>query len=281
MELGILTIPFGAFSNFLCVCKGGAIDFIDGAGLRMLGINDEQKIIGKKISEFLAPEFVNISDNSRDFLILIQDEEEALYTTVIGPEGHETAVEISVYWAREFGENSVIVKANDISKQMDLTQELQRGQERFSRLVDNAMDMICSCKDGTVSFINKPGVKFLNAETRDQIIGPSVASFFHENYQEIFGEFIQDLIQDDDRFPAKLARLDGTHVDVHIAITQTYPSSYQNYMLEVRDISEPRRAIMALHDINLDLEKRVKEWTRELSQEIIIRKKAEKNFVLW
>jgi diguanylate cyclase (GGDEF)-like protein len=203
-----------------------------------------------------------------------------LHTKVIGPDGHETAVKNSVYWAREFGENSVIVKANDISKQMDLTQELQRGQERFSRLVDNAIDMICSCKGGTVSFINKSGVKFLNAETRDQIIGPSVASFFHENYQEIFGEFIQGLMQDDDRFPAKLARFDGTHVDVHIAITQTDPSSYQNYMLEVRDISEHRRAVMALHYINLDLEKRVKERTRELSQEIIIRKKAEKKLRL-
>jgi hypothetical protein len=73
--------------------------------------------------------------------------------------------------------------------------------------------------------------------------------------------------------------LDGLSIDVNIAVSQVDNHDRQSYMLEVRDISEHRRAVMALHDINLDLEQRVKDRTHELSQEIKIRQKAEEKLL--
>lgn len=66
---------------------------------------------------------------------------------------------------------------------------------------------------------------------------------------------------------------------MNIAVSQVDNHDRQSYMLEVRDISEHRRAVMALHDINLDLEQRVKDRTHELSQEIKIRQKAEEKLL--
>jgi diguanylate cyclase (GGDEF)-like protein/PAS domain S-box-containing protein len=263
-------------TDFSCVCTDGIIKFINNAGLRILEAPDDGKIIGKGFAEFLGSEFSNIAVDSSDLLLLIIEEKEALRARLIGLDGREISVEISVQWAREFGTNSVIVMAHDISKQINLTQELHRGEERFRRLVDNAMDMICSCKNGIVSFINQSGIKLMRANSREQLLGTLVSDLFHDDYREIFEELIEDLIQDDEQFPAKLALCDGSFIDVHIAVSQVDKFDQENYMLEVRDISEHRRAVMALHDINLDLEQRVKDRTHELSQEIKIRKKAEK-----
>ncbi len=148
---------------------------------------------------------------------------------------------------------------------MNLTQELHRGEERFRRLVDNAMDMIFSCKNGMVSFINRSGIDLMRAKSRDQVLGMPVSDLFHDDYRDIFDELIEGSIQEDEKFPAKLALLDGTFIDVHIAVSQVDNHDQHDYMLEVRDIFEHRRAVMALHDINLDLEQRVKDRTHELS----------------
>ena len=262
-------------TDFSCVCTDGVIKSINSAGLEILEASVDGEIVGKGFADFLGSEFTDIAVNSSDLLLLIVEENEALRARLVGIDGQDIAVEISVQWAREIGANTVIVKAHDISKQINLTQELRRGEERFRRLVDNAMDMICSCKNGIVSFINQSGVELMRANNREQILGVSVSDLFHDDYKEIFDELIEDLIQDDERFPAKLALCDGSYIDVHIAVSAVNKFDHENYMLEVRDISEHRRAVMALHDINLDLEQRVKVRTHELSQEIIIRKQAE------
>lgn len=133
------------------------------------------------------------------------EEKKALRARLIGIDGRDIAVELSVHWAREFGENTVIVKANDISKQINLTQKLHRGEERFRRLVDNAMDMICSCRDGTVSFVNRSGVDLMKAKSRDQILGMPVSELFHDDYREIFfDELIEDLIEKNEIFRPNL-----------------------------------------------------------------------------
>jgi diguanylate cyclase (GGDEF)-like protein len=46
-------------------------------------------------------------------------------------------------------------------------------------------------------------------------------------------------------------------------------------MLEVHDITEHRNAVMSLHNLNQELEKKVRDRTKELSEEIELRRNAE------
>jgi len=260
------------YGDFACVCSSGVITQINSLGLRLLDAGDRSQVVGKEFSEFLAPEFAGATN---DLLSLLLEEAESLPAKMVGTSGKEISVKVSVQWARELGPDTVIVKAHDISRQIHLSGDLYRGEERYRGLVDNALDMICSCKDGTVSFINASGVTLLKADRRDQILGLPVSDLFHPDYHQIFDEFIDDLAGEDSTFPAKLACRDGTFIDVHAAVTPIKDKGSKSYMLEVRDISEHRRAVMALHEINMNLEKRVKDRTQALAREIEVRKQAE------
>lgn len=244
-------------------------------GALMLGYEDADGLVGAAFDDFLPHEY---ADN--DLMTQVLADGAPCPGMLRRADGSQFGAEFRVQWAREMGDDTMVVRAEDISGRMAMSADIERSESRFRSLVDHALDMICACHDGKVTYINNSGLKLLAADNADAIIGMPVADLFHGDYRVIFEDpetltmLLEDEGGEDGLLPARLARLDGTFVDVQIALAPIQEGD-GGFMLEALDITDHRNAVMALHQMNQDLEERVKERTRALSEEVERRREAE------
>ena len=259
------------FSPGLACCyRDGRILAMNSAGMTMLGYEDHSSLEDGLFEDLLPPDYAGMN-----LIEQILEDKMPCLAMLRRADGTKLRVEIRIQLARELGPGTLIVRAEDITNRVFLGSDIQNSEMRFRDLVDNAIDLICSCSDGKIAFINRSGLALVHAENPAEVIGSPVSSLFHPDYQEVFTdpEVLLELMSEKEPFPARLARQDGTCVDVHITITPSRVSS--DFMLEARDITAHRNAVMALHQMNQELEQRVRSRTRELTDEVARRKETE------
>ena len=261
------------FSPGLACCyRDGRILTMNSGGASLLGYSSRDDFEDTLFDDLLSHEYANMGIIER-----VRDEQEPCLAMLRRKDGSNLKAEIRIQLARELGAGTLIVRAEDVSDRVFLGSNLQESEMRFRDLVDNAMDMICSCSGGNITFINRAGLELIGAKNPDEIIGQSVTTLFHSDYHEVLStpDALAEIIEEEDFFPVRLARRDGSHLDVHIALNLTHNSAEGEFMLEARDITAHRKAVMALHQMNKDLEQRVQSRTQELTDEIGRRKETE------
>ena len=261
------------FPDMACLCDSGGILMMNEGGVRLLELDSADDVIGGRLDSFMMPEIAAIAD---DIIAQLLNETDPLPIKMRSAKGHQFSVNLSAQWARELGPNLIIVTAQDISTRVRLVEEIKRSEDRFRHLVDNSLDLLCACRDGRINFINKAGLDLLRADSRDQVIDLPVHEIFHPDYEDIFSEALGELCAEKRLFPTKLKCLDGTFIDVHVKVNLSNKSEPGGFMIEARDITEHRRAVMALYQSNVELEDRVLARTEELREEIERRRDAEK-----
>lgn len=263
------------FPGLACTCDDGVITSINDTGLMLLGIEDRQSIIGIPFDNILAPEYRGMA-----LIELISGDPNPSLAFLQNRQGKNISTKLQTTHARELGRDVMVVLAQDMTEQRDLSKNIYTSAIRFRKLVDGALDMICSVEDGEISFINAAGIQMLRGDSTTVYAGKPVGSLFHPDYRDLFfdPQMIEELCNEDMLFPAKLAPFDGSYIDVHVAFSRE-PGAEGRYILEVRDVTQHRNAVMALHKLNQDLEGQVRERTRELTEEIERRKQAEAQLI--
>jgi diguanylate cyclase (GGDEF)-like protein/PAS domain S-box-containing protein len=260
------------YPDLACLCRDGRIEWMNSSGAEMLGFADSKEAYGEFFAKYLLTEFADISEN---FLDLMLEEKAPFPARLQTPDGSVISVNLNAQWVRELGHGKVIVTAQNITQRVRLLEDIKNSEARFRRLVDNALDLVCSVESGEITFINKTGLEFLQAENWTEVIGRNLADIFDEDYKQIFSDALVELSAEEALFPAKLERLTGESIDVHVMVRRADDGKEDSYMIEARDISEHRHAVMTLHQTNQDLEERVEHRTRELSEEVLRRRDAE------
>ena len=259
------------FSPGLACCyRDGRILAVNSAGAAMLGYDDRTSLEGRMFEDLLPHDYAGM-----DLIEQVLEDKMPCLAMMRQADGTKLRVEIQIQLARELGPGTLIIRAEDISSRVFLGSDIQNSEMRFRDLVDNAIDLICSCSDGKITFINRSGLALVGTKNPDEIIGMPVSGLFHPDYLEVFTEpeILLELMREKEPFPARFARQNGTCIDVHIAITPSRIGS--DFMLEARDITAHRNAVMALHQMNQDLELRVQSRTQELTDEVARRKETE------
>jgi len=259
------------FSPGLACCyREGRILAMNSAGAAMLGYEDRSSFEGRLFEDLLSHDYT-----SMNLIEQILEDQMPFLAMLRRADGTKLRVEIRIQLARELGPGTLIVRAEDVSDRVYKGSEIHNSELRFRDLIDNAIDLICSCANGKVTFINQSGLTLVGAVNSAEIIGNPVSSLFHPDYQEVFTdpEVLLELMGEKELFPAKITRQDGSCIDVHIAITPSRINS--DFMLEARDITAHHNAVMALHQMNQDLEQRVRTRTQELTDEVARRKETE------
>ncbi len=259
------------FPGLACCCEGGVIRAINRRGRELLGYDDVGSVIGLEFDALLHDDYQGL-----DLVAQLLESETPNFAMMLRADGGKLGVRIGTQWARELGHDVCAVYAEDVSRRMELSSDILSSEARFRALVENALDMICACEDGIVRFINKAGLTLIGAKDQKAVVGKPVPSLFHPDYREAFSttEALHALFDERALFPAKLAHADGSHIDVHVSVTADNRSDGR-MMIEVRDISELRSAVMALHQLNKDLDQKVRERTKELAAEVELRRQAE------
>ena len=260
------------YPELACLCYDGKIEFLNESGASLLGFDNPEDAFHTSFNEFLVDNYAGLKGH---FIALLLEEDELFPARLRKTDGDVISMNISVQWARELGSDAGILKAQDITQRLSLLEEIKESESRFRHLIDNAIDLFCACDRGKINFINKTGLELLGADNADQIIGRPISDLFHADYKSIFLDSLPELSQENMKLPAKLNRLDGASIDVHVKVTSSYQGGSDSFMLEVRDISEHRRAVMTLHQTNQELEQRVINRTQKLSDEVERRREAE------
>jgi diguanylate cyclase (GGDEF)-like protein/PAS domain S-box-containing protein len=258
-------------SDIICICDGGVITNVNSVAIDLLGSGEKDGLVGRPFLEFLAAEYSSAIDN---FFDALAEETEPFPAKMTALSGNEMGVKINLFKARELGGDYAIILARDVTHQVRISEAIRRSEARYRKLVNNALDLICTCEDGKINFINEAGLIMLGAQDADNFIGEDISVLFHPNYEEIFSENLDSLVEEDMLFPSRLVRVDRSYIDVEVAVT-TYDISGSTLMLEARDITDHNQAVEALYQANKTLEQRVEERTRALTEEIVLRQEVE------
>ncbi|MEE8393727.1 MAG: diguanylate cyclase [Rhodospirillales bacterium] len=258
------------FPGLACCCRDGIIVTMNTLGARFLGYDAAVLLEGRPFDELLAPEYAGIG-------LIEQVLEDAMpcLAMFVRADDSRIGAEINIQNARELGSGTMIIMAEDVSHRTALGSYVRDTEMRFRSLIDNATDLICSFSGGIITFINHSGLAMLGARSAKEVIAKPITSMFHEDYHQVFEdpEALTCLVEEEGLFPARLKRIDGSCLDVQVSLSPTEDGN--GFMLEARDITEHRNAVMALHQINQELEQRVRDRTRELSEEVTRRAEAE------
>ncbi|WP_173977706.1 diguanylate cyclase [Magnetospirillum sp. UT-4] len=249
--------------DLVCLCRGGGITAINGAGVRMLGGRVSEDLLGRQMADFLIPEYGPVMEL---FFAGMSSEDKPVPTRIVAIDGSLTDVEMQVFRAREIDKDATVVMCRDISHEGRLASHAQERDTRFHLLVDNAMNLVCHTFGGVVRYINRAGVEMLGALEPEAVIGRPLAELFHADYAELFaGGMLESVVAEGVPVPLRLRRLDGEAVDAVVKMVQLSSRGGGELMVEARDITAHNRAVNALRRANETLEIRVIARTRELA----------------
>ncbi|MBX9635662.1 MAG: PAS domain-containing protein [Magnetospirillum sp.] len=154
--------------DLVCLCRGGAITAINGAGARMLGAATTEELVGRRMAEFLVPEYGRVLEL---FLAGLASEDKSVPTRILAADNSVKDVEMQTFRAREIAPDATVVVCRVLTEENPVAAQLTESDLRFRLLADNSMNMVCHIKDGTVRYLNKAGVILLGAAGPEAVIG--------------------------------------------------------------------------------------------------------------
>ena len=270
-EIGISHI-LNFYPDLACMFRDGKVTHMNRSGAALLGLSAGTDASGYGMADLLVPEFSDVAD---EIVAQMLDDHEPFSARMQTETGRAFSVKMTAQWAREIDDGAFVLCAQDITHRLELLEEIKRSEEKFRLLVDNTLDLVCAVEAGRITFVNQTGLDMLHASSAAELIGRNVAELFSADYRQIFTDALAELSVEDGLMPAKLLRLDTVPFDAHVTVSRMTHLGPDFFVIQARDISEHRRAVMALHSANLDLEVRVRSRTRDLEEEVERRRSAE------
>lgn len=155
--------------DLVCLCRQGAITAINGAGARMLGAATTEELVGRRMDEFLVPEYGSML---KVFLSGMASEDKAVPTRILALDKSVKAVEMQTYRAREIAPDATVVVCRElVGAEDEAAVRLHEADMCFRLLVDNSLNMACHVQDGVVRYVNRVGVALLGAATPEAVVG--------------------------------------------------------------------------------------------------------------
>jgi len=224
--------------DLVCLCRAGEITAINEAGARLLGAGSPEELQGRRLAEFLVPEYHQVLDM---FLSGKGSEDKPVPTRIIALDQTVKIVELRIHRARELAADATMVIGHDISSMMGTA--LARYGSGFGVPADNAMNLICHAVGGVIREVNRAGLGMLGAPDAAAVAGLPLAAIFRPDYADIVTADMLTLLIDESPLPVRLLRQDGGAVDAMAAFSRLPDGGV---MVEARDISAETRGGRAL-----------------------------------
>jgi diguanylate cyclase (GGDEF)-like protein/PAS domain S-box-containing protein len=239
-------------SDLICLCRNGRIVYINSAGLQMLNLKSAKRAAGRHFAEFLHPEYREIVAELLESSIT-----ENTPVPLKLQRGRESIVDVEMVF-NQIGQKKsglVSVQARDITDKLRVAEIVLRSENRYRSLVESALDLICVCENGEITFINAAGAEILHEKNPDRLIGRKLITLLHPDYQPIMDDGLQVLASEleslsgtGSSMPLKFVRVDGEIIDVEVAVMPFGAPGEDAFMIEARDITQRLRATESLRE---------------------------------
>lgn len=209
--------------DLVCLCRAGAITAINGAGARMLGAATTEELVGRRMAEFLVPEYGSMLDL---FLSGMASEDKAVPTRILALDKSVKAVEMQTFRAREIASDATVVVCRELGAEGEAAIRLQESDMCFRQLVDNALNLAVHVRDGVVRYVNRAGVALLGADKPEAVVGRRLVDLVEADGAPLVeAEALRALAETGAPLPLGLLALDGRVVPVLARVTLV-PSSH-------------------------------------------------------
>ena len=239
-------------NDMICLCRHGRIAYINAAGLHMLHLKSAKRAAGRQFAEFLHPEYREIVAELLENGIT---ENDSLPLKLQRGRASVVDVEITFSLVGKPQSGLVSVQARDITDKLRVAETVLRSENRYRSLVESALDLICVCENGEITFINAAGAEILHEKEPGKLIGRKLKTLLHPDYHPIlddglqgFAEELENLSGTGSSMPLKFVRVDGNIIDVDVAVMAFGAPGEDAYMIEARDITQRLRSTESLRE---------------------------------
>ena len=238
--------------DMACLCHEGAVLHVNSAGLKMLELKSAKRIQGRPFSDFLHSDYREIVDELLDRKFV----ERGAFAVKFQRGKHSSVdAEIIVSPIGDPDSGLVTVLARDITDKIRITETLLRSESRYRHLVEKALNLICICEDGYITYINSAGAKTLHENKPSKMTGRRLTSIIHPDYQDILVDGLMGLAEElegmsgtGSSLPIKLVCVDGHVIDVEIAVIPFGGPGEEIFMLEAHDITRRLQATRTIRE---------------------------------
>ncbi|MEF2968977.1 PAS domain S-box protein [Paenibacillus sp. M1] len=241
------------FPTPMIVQKGGKFTYVNSAGLRLLGFDSLDEIVGQDILRILPPhEWEKAKRRIR--AIPVYKYGDAIEYEVLRGDGQHVYTEVTGVYD-EFTGSTVHVFYN-ITERKKMEIALKESMERYRRLVELSPVAIAVIQHGMVVYINPMGLKVLKASNLADIVGTTPWEWIVGKNAE-WGKTVVETLNQNGSLPAEemtLVCVDGKEIEV--SVTGIYDKANSNVEVVFEDITarkQAERALMASEQLNRQL----------------------------
>ena len=231
--------------DLVCLCRNGKISYINAAGVRWLGLRSKKMIVGQPFTDFVHSDYREIAAELADNR---HNESEPMPLKLTPRKGGVIDAEVVFLPFGDSANRTVAIQARNITERLRSANAILSSESRYRNLIEQALDMICVCEGGVVSFINAAGTRILGAKDPAQLIGRKLSKLVHPDYREIIAEGLDSFIDEGTAIPLKFVRLDRKVIDVEVAVMSFGGVGKSSFMMEARDITEQIRSAETLRN---------------------------------
>jgi PAS domain S-box-containing protein len=231
--------------------QDGKILYGNPAAQKLLGIPEQDGMIGRPILDFVEPAFRDIvRRNIRKDL----EGEESPHTELLmqKPDGTLVPVEGRGVVTRINGRPAVMVSLRDVTERNQADLAIRSSEMRYRHLIERSFNAVIVHKNGKIFIANEAACRIAGAQSPDELIGRPINTFVHADFKTIVGERVAEMFaRPGTAMPLmrqKFLRVNGDPVEVEVMATSFLDNgtpAFQVIFREITDQVEMEQALRA------------------------------------